>query len=229
MNMCPVCKKEVGRKVKECPRCGAAIDGSISASAQDMKAQTSNQAAKYSATAAPGGALADRVFQIEKFVVPSLRPGVKPASKSSLLIIAFALFVSIFIYGIVDILVTQSAREVTSPPIEFFLIITLIALTNLIAGIAGTYCSIHPERLKSANGKAQLIAYIQTYYIVFAALVESVAIFGLVLVFASRERMYFFPFAAAAIIGMLFQISRLLVAPKFHDSFVGPDDVSRPI
>lgn len=227
MSYCRVCSKPLAKREKVCPRCGASADAATARGkgSEPMSSQT-NAAAKASTGRAPGGVLADSVFNMEKFTTNTrLSKNPPPNTKGTIFVIAFALFACIFVYGIVAILVTQGHHDVIPAPVGLYAAISVIAFVTTFLGVAGAYCGLHPERFRKACGKEQLLIYIRTSYIIVATLTESVTIFGIMLVFVSRNRIFFLPFAAVSVIAMLYQITRLMAALKFYDSFTGPDDL----
>ncbi len=217
---CPKCGHPARDKAKVCVKCGSSLTKS-------PPAYRSRPASRAGAPASlrpgqGGNSIADKLFNPKDFSTSAARQQIPLAkqSKSTYLIIWATMFAALPIYCVVWRLVAQGKTSMSEIPESsvFAFAIAIIAVLCLGAGLIVASQSLSPARLCFSDNKDMLTQNIYTNGIISLALIESVAIFGLVLVFIGYNTLIFFPFVASAAVGQLIHLKFALAAWRFHAS-----------
>ena len=117
-------------------------------------------------------------------------------------IIQFALIVSLIIYGVLIVIVTQQQSDQFTPLLDDFMRIVLSSIGFMMYPLAFMIHRIWltPSKLKD---KDQPLSFFLTTHIIVWAIFESGSICGLVMGFLTHDLYDYIPFAILSIIGIL--------------------------
>jgi len=221
---CPKCGHPARDKAKVCVKCGSSLTKSPLASRSRPTHRAGAPA--FLRPGQGGNSIADKLFNPKDFSAATARQQIPLAkqSKSTYLIIWATMFAALPIYCVVWRLVTQGKNSMSEIPESsvFAFALAVIAVLCLGAGLIVASQSLSPARLCFSDNKDMLTQNIYTNGIISLALIESVAIYGLVMVFVGYNTLFFFPFVASAAVGQLIHLKFALDAWRFHAAI--PDD-----
>ncbi len=219
---CPACGYELPEKTKVCIRCGSRPDEHIGVNRATGPAFSSGNKLQ---PGAGGSSLPDKLFNPRDYSKSNMS-GTPQArqTKTGYYLIWLSMVMSLFMYYACLYFVTMGKNKLggVQPSQIVLYVIIMAGVINWIAGLFVSAQALSPDRLRFSKDKNQLRQNIFTKGVIGLALIESVAICGLLLVFMGFVRNIFFPFMASSLIGMLLHLKYAKAAWDFHDSI--PDE-----